>query len=225
MRSPEAIPVRPPSVLTRTMVASKCTRGWLSQLALKGGASGSRWGLIVTALILCPQLAGSALAGRSLMFRYFVAWHSRIAIRQPSTAAPAVKAEKFTTRIEKRHWSAAGSWREAWVWERMRASGASAVARTNHGDRGAQENHRPALAAAERAARVRGRRQARQLYGRGERAADLAERAVAPRHRARAPHRHAAVRAPPACAHPHQGRPAPVPGSDEVLRPPRARPR
>ena len=40
---PEPQPARPVSVLTRTMVASKCTRGLLSQLALNGGCSGSRW--------------------------------------------------------------------------------------------------------------------------------------------------------------------------------------
>ena len=41
-QSPEPMPVRPASVCTRTIVASKCVRGLVSQLAWNGGSSGSR---------------------------------------------------------------------------------------------------------------------------------------------------------------------------------------
>src|SRR5215471_5906030 len=57
----------PVSVVTRTTVASKCTRGFVSQLALKGGASGRRWWLIATAAILCPTAADRGLKGRALI--------------------------------------------------------------------------------------------------------------------------------------------------------------
>src|SRR5262249_51244034 len=66
MRSPEPTPMSPVSVVTRTRVASKCTRGLVSQLALKAGASGRRWGLMTTAAVLCPGADGG-LGGGALM--------------------------------------------------------------------------------------------------------------------------------------------------------------
>ena len=71
----------------------------------------------------------------------------------------------------------------------------------------------------ERAARLRGRGQALELHRRRECAADLAERAVAPRDRAGEADRRAAVRAPAARAGADQGRPASAARGDEVLRP------
>jgi len=38
---------------------------------------------------------------------------------EPSTVVQRLKAEKFTTGIEKRHWSREGPWRDAWLWASM----------------------------------------------------------------------------------------------------------
>src|SRR5215472_4633572 len=80
MRSPEPTPTSPVSVVTRTMVASKWVRGFVSQLALNGGSSGRRWWLIAMPAILCPEGAGRGLEGWAFMVRVDslgAAFHSR----------------------------------------------------------------------------------------------------------------------------------------------------
>src|SRR5579883_1904797 len=80
-----------------------------------------------------------------------------------------------------------------------------------------QEDDRPTLAAAQCAARVRGRRQARQLHRRRTCAAHLPERSLAPRHLAGAPDRGAALRAAPARTGAHEGGPTSASGRCQGL--------
>src|SRR5215469_17468927 len=180
---------------------------------------------MATAAILCSEVAGG-LWGRALMRAPQIASSPT----EPSTLARHLKAEKFTTRIEKRHWRCEGPWRDAWLWASMERRARTACVSLKGGGLGsgaycAEKDHRPSLAATQCAARLRGCRQARQLYCRRQRAADFAKRPVAACHRARAPHRRAALRAPAACTHAHQGRPAFAAGGGEVLRSPRVRAR
>src|SRR5258707_2507727 len=113
IRSPDPTPTSPVSVLTRTIVASKCRRGLVSQLALNAGASGRRWWLIETAAILCPERAGRDLRGRALMEGTA---RSRL---QTFIVAQHRKAEKLPTHIEKRHWKPGVPWRDAALWVSM----------------------------------------------------------------------------------------------------------
>src|ERR1700758_2006772 len=124
-------------------------------------------------------------------------------VTQPSTLPWSLKAEKFTTCIEKRH--RRGPWRGASLWASMGTRQRVVPLKSGglvSGAPYAEENHRPSLAATERAARLRRRGEAWQLHRGCQRAADLAERTFSPRHRARAAHRRAALRAAAARAHP-----------------------
>jgi hypothetical protein len=93
-----------------------------------------------------------------------------------------------------------------------------ALSKNSIGCRHDKAPHRAPLVAAQRAARLRGSRQARQLHGGSPRAADLAERSVPPCHGGRGPDRGAAVRAPPALPDTHQGRRASAARGHQVPR-------
>src|ERR1700722_7619837 len=92
----------------------------------------------------------------------------RVGGLQVSPDGGTLTAEKFSTRIEKKHWKTRAHGRtldSGRVWRRYCCAPPEEPC--------AEEDHRPALAAPERAARLRGRGQAWQFHGRRQRAADL----------------------------------------------------